>query len=372
MKAFAPALEALYEAAVTPDVWSGALHQFARATNSIGCRFRPVRWGPCDALLPASPDIGGFLEDFVSEGWLGMDPRTLRGLSLAESGHSVVVEHDIATDEERRRSEFHQTLLRRHDLPWWAALVFTVDGRRWCLSILRNSAQGAFTPADARELAEAAPTLGRVASLAAKLTLVQGQSAIEALAQVGRAALILDYFGHCVAMNALAEAMVSGDLRLTKGRLRALDRQSDRHLQSLIDRAVAPCSSGLPIPSSVFVARREGRRPYIVEALPATGSMRDIFRRIAALVIITDLDARLQTPNVLIRETFGLTPAEVRLAITLGSGEDLRTAAEIQGVAYETARRHLKSIFSKAAVNHQSELVALLTRLSLATTSTSQ
>jgi DNA-binding CsgD family transcriptional regulator len=279
------------------------------------------------------------------------------------------LEHDIATDEERRRSEFHQTLLRRHDLPWWAGIGFTVDGRQWHLSILRSSAQGAFTPADGRDLAEAAPTLGRVVSLAAKLTLAQGRSAVGALAQVGRAALILDCFGQCVAMNALAEAMMINDLRLTNNRLHALDRQSDRRLQSLIDRTIAPRSPGSPIPSPVSIARREGRRPYIVEALPATGPMRDIFRRTVALLVITDLDARLVTPHELIRDAFGLTQTEVRLATTLGSGEDLRTAAEIHVMAYETARRHLKAIFSKAAVNRQSELVTLLTRLSLGTTS---
>jgi DNA-binding CsgD family transcriptional regulator len=119
----------------------------------------------------------------------------------------------------------------------------------------------------------------------------------------------------------------------------------------------------------VFLARQEGHRPYIIEALPATGPMRDIFQRIAALLVVTDLDARLQTPNELIREAFGLTPAELRLATTLGSGEDLRTAAEIHGMAYETARRHLKAIFSKAAVNRQSELVTLLARFALGTTS---
>jgi hypothetical protein len=111
-----------------------------------------------------------------------------------------------------RRGILHQTLLRRHDLPWWAAIVFMVDGCSWCLSILRSSAQGAFTPADAQDLAEAAPTLGRVVSLAAKLTLAEGLSAIGALAQVGHAALILDCFGRCVAVNALAEAVMTGDL----------------------------------------------------------------------------------------------------------------------------------------------------------------
>ena len=72
------------------------------------------------------------------------------------------------------------------------------------------------------------------------------------------------------------------------------------------------------------------------------------------------------------RVQVGLTPAEARLAAMLAAGEDLRTAAEIHCMAYETARRHLKAIFYKAEVNSQSKLVALLTRLSVGRSATPQ
>jgi DNA-binding CsgD family transcriptional regulator len=173
-------------------------------------------------------------------------------------------------------------------------------------------------------------------------------------------------------MNALAEAMLGGDLRLTYNRLHALDRQSDQRLQGLINCALASRKAGSHLLSPVFVARREGHRPYIVEAMLVTGPKRDLSRHLTRILVITDLDGRLRMPVELIREAFGLTSAEARLATTLGSGEDLRTAAEIHGMAYETARRHLKAIFSKAAVNRQSELVTLLIRLSLGTSSTVQ
>jgi DNA-binding CsgD family transcriptional regulator len=165
--------------------------------------------------------------------------------------------------------------------------------------------------------------------------------------------------------------MLGGDLTLTNNRLHALDRQSDQRLQSLIDRALASRKADSNLLSPVFVARREGHRPYIVEALLVTDPVRGVSQHLATL-LIADLDGRFQIPVELIREAFGLTTAEARLATTLGSGEDLRTAAEIHGMAYETARRHLKAIFSKAGVNRQSELVTLLIRLSLGTTSRSQ
>lgn len=247
--AIVQAFDGLYEAAVTPEGWPDALHRFALATGSVGCRLRPVHSAPRDVSFPESPDIAGFLNDFVSEGWQRSDPRTLRGAPLAELGRSIVLEHDIATDEERRHSPFYQTLLRRHDLPWWAAIAFAVDGRRWCVSILRSAAQGAFTPDEAQGLADAAPTLRSIVSLGGKLTLSHARSAVEALEQVGCAALVLDRRGRCVLMNALAQSAVGGDLRLTDKRLHAIDRDSDQRLQRLIDCGVAARTADSPAPA---------------------------------------------------------------------------------------------------------------------------
>jgi hypothetical protein len=46
-----------------------------------------------------------------------------------------------------------------------------------------------------------------------------------------------------------------------------------------------------------------------------------------------------------IRDSFGLTAAESRLALRLLTGESLRSAAAALGITYESARSHLKSIF---------------------------
>ena len=55
-----------------------------------------------------------------------------------------------------------------------------------------------------------------------------------------------------------------------------------------------------------------------------------------------------------------LTAAEMRIASAIAGGLSLREAAETNDVSYETARSHLKNIYSKLGVNSQ---VALLRRL---------
>ena len=246
-------------------------------------------------------------------------------------------------------------------MPWWSAIAFKVDGRTWCASILRSASQGPFAPADGSGLAAVAPHLDRAASLASKFALACGLGAVDALERVGRAAFVIDPAGRIVAANTLAEQCASPDLAVIRNRLCAANSASDRRLQALITQAVAPRAPGVAPPQPIFIARREAR-PTMIEAFPAAGSMRDIFRRIAALVVITDLNARTKPADALIREAFGLTPAEGRLASVLAGGDDLRNAADLLGVAYETARAQLRAIFGKAQVSRQAELAAALAR----------
>jgi DNA-binding CsgD family transcriptional regulator len=59
-----------------------------------------------------------------------------------------------------------------------------------------------------------------------------------------------------------------------------------------------------------------------------------------------------------------MTPSEARLASRLMHGNGLDKIADELGITKETARNHLKSIFEKAGVNRQLELLALFARLS--------
>jgi len=55
--------------------------------------------------------------------------------------------------------------------------------------------------------------------------------------------------------------------------------------------------------------------------------------------------------------------AERRLVAELLAGFSLQQSAHNLGVAYETARSQLKSVFAKTETHRQGELVALFSRL---------
>jgi DNA-binding CsgD family transcriptional regulator len=61
----------------------------------------------------------------------------------------------------------------------------------------------------------------------------------------------------------------------------------------------------------------------------------------------------------LAQQLFQLTPAETSLAIQLANGLSLEEAAEALNIRRNTARAHLRSIFSKTGVRRQTELVRI-------------
>jgi DNA-binding CsgD family transcriptional regulator len=79
-------------------------------------------------------------------------------------------------------------------------------------------------------------------------------------------------------------------------------------------------------------------------------------------VIFVDPDEKKSTPELVLQLAFGLTTAEARMASSIARGEGLRHAANANGIAFETARAHLKAVFAKTQTHRQTDLALLISR----------
>jgi DNA-binding CsgD family transcriptional regulator len=64
----------------------------------------------------------------------------------------------------------------------------------------------------------------------------------------------------------------------------------------------------------------------------------------------------------LLKDKFGLTPAESRLVLRIVAGVTLRLSAAGLGIGYETARTTLKTVFRKTGTCRQAELAIVIIR----------
>jgi DNA-binding CsgD family transcriptional regulator/PAS domain-containing protein len=183
----------------------------------------------------------------------------------------------------------------------------------------------------------------------------------QAISRLSVATLVLDESGSVLRVNPVAQGILaSGDgLKLVGGRLEATYPSDNRELQRLIRAAFA--QDTVKSADAMSVTRPSGQvnLGLVVEPIPSL-DWADEKGKPAALVYIRDAASKSLASEVVTKQLFNLTKAETALAMELANGLSLEEAAETLNIRRNTARAHLRSIFSKTGVRRQTELVRIL------------
>jgi PAS domain S-box-containing protein len=109
------------------------------------------------------------------------------------------------------------------------------------------------------------------------------------------------------------------------------------------------------------IAATNGQPAASVRLLPVGGTANS-----SLVVVMLKLVGSIEVASVdALREAFGLTPAEAKVAAHCAAGLPAWQVAERLGTSKETVRNQLKRIFRKMGVSSQSQLVSLLSTLSV-------
>lgn len=190
-------------------------------------------------------------------------------------------------------------------------------------------------------------------------------NALDALDRASYGAVLLSAEGTVRFANRRAleiSAMKDGIVVRTQG-VQATARDADGSLQALI-RRVSCDRDGTGATGMVRVPRPSARRPFVVLAIPFSRARREHFAAIpgapGVLVVIVDHDHQPRLAADVLKDLFGLTPAEAAVSIRILSHDGLKSVADSLGVTLSTVRIHLQRVFEKTEVHRQSELVRLL------------
>lgn len=151
------------------------------------------------------------------------------------------------------------------------------------------------------------------------------------------------------------------------GRLRALDAEADALLRDAISRAEHGPRTG----SALNLAGPGGRRYYLTARLLQPRDRRlqlhDALYETGPrlLIAVHEADQPIQVPIDFLWRSFALTDAEAKLADALVNGWTLAELAHDRELSKQTLRNQLVGLMRKTGTKRQSQLVALLTRLSL-------
>lgn len=272
-------IEHIYEAALVPEAWIGALDALGEFSGSAGgslfvaAEGRPRSW-------VASDGVAARLAAFTETGaWRSNRRRAL----WAAAGGGFRRDVDIFTSDELARPEF-----QTHGLGFQVGSVIPMPtGEQVIITMERHRADGPHGPKVAAALDRLRPHLARAGLLAARLGLERARTAVATLEAVGLPAAVLTSFGRVLAVNARLEACSPSLLLATAhGGLAIADAAAHELLRRTM--ADAEASRG-PVIRSIPVAAKGDRAAAVVHLIPVRGAAHDIFSGAATLLVITGI-----------------------------------------------------------------------------------
>jgi DNA-binding CsgD family transcriptional regulator len=259
----------------------------------------------------------------------------------------------------------------REDVPWFAGVKIAAGSEVWCLLLQRSLEKGPFSQKELKELADLSLELSEAAAQAQLLGFARSQGALGVFDLLNLPAALLDRYGQLVAVNRSGEQLFGDDVTISEGHVRSFNHKATVVLEQALSD-VLTSDNTTAVMRFISLPRRGDRRPLLVSAIRLSEISQSVFARCQTVLLFFDLEKRGHPPEAVLRQCFGLSAAEARLAVRLASGENLKALANQLNITKETARHELKAVFTKLNVHRQAELVALLSLLPQLVTSITQ
>ncbi|EYD76423.1 DNA-binding protein HTH domain protein-containing protein [Rubellimicrobium mesophilum DSM 19309] len=174
--------------------------------------------------------------------------------------------------------------------------------------------------------------------------------------RLGRAAAIVGVGGRVLYLNRKAQALEGQGFMVTGRHLRAARTVDQPALCAAIERA----ATGEPMAEPVLLHGGPSPIPLLVRAMPMDAAAGG---ETSVLLLFTSPSDDGGADVAKMLKVLGLSPAEAKVAMLVGTGLSPRDAAAALGVAESTVRSALKAIYDKLAINRQSELAQMVARL---------
>lgn len=278
----------------------------------------------------------------------------------------LVTISDVMTEQEWRSSTYYQNYCAPQGVfHVLAANIATRNGGVYGVRITRSESSPTFSKEDIDFCQVLIPHFKRALNLHLSINQDKKVSTLysDAMGHLLIGVVVLDQNGLVIECNPAASTILAMNdgLKLIGKQLETNYAADTRKLKALIkDALMHPMAAKLAITEAMSVARPSGRQSWglIVQSI-SSDQWTEGKQRPSVAVFVRDTEGKVDPPLRLAQQLFQLTPAETAVAIQLANGLSLEEAAEALSIRHNTARAHLRSIFSKTGVRRQTELVRI-------------
>lgn len=281
--------------------------------------------------------------------------------------NTPVLLSDVIDEEELMQLEYYRLALAPDNIFYMLGVnIRNEEGLRANLRFTRNRSQPPFGEKEKRLCEDLIPHLARALRIYNRLRELESERVIyaDAMTQLAMATIFLDERRGIVTTNPAADYLLAkkDGFGIIDGRFQLQSPMQHRRLCQLIDEVVQAQRSGeIDLARALLVDSKSGESRFslIVRSMPPSERPESLGEPVIAL-FISSPDQPIEASTDLLRELFGLTPAEAKLAVLLTNGFTIEALSTELGISPHTTRAHLRSIFSKTNVSRQSQLVRLI------------
>lgn len=358
-------LEAIYDAPLAEPVWTGflrTLRQVLQADGAIIMLRPPNEFESGVIIADGIPGLDGEIGDNpYSEHFYRIDPF----VNMPDNITVTLDEHldmDALLD-----SDFYQLSMKPFGIHHIAGIELSsgaeIDAS---LRVTRASERKGFSDEDRALLNGMIPHLKRALRIHGRLESMSSEKELYAqvVSQLSVATFFLNDKQQLIDSNPMAKRLLTANrgISLNGGKL-VLQRPVDNQkLRGAIDAALTARSrKDAVFAHAMPVYDHSGQCQLGLTIRPlAVQRHREHADEAVIAVFVSDAAATVEAPHSSLTQLFGLTPAESRLATALANGLNLDEASAKLHISRNTARAHLRSIFSKTGVTQQTQLVGLI------------
>lgn len=379
-------IDNIYQGATEPDCWNAILPKIADWVSArFGLLFTPLH----------APEKGGFYFNHgIPESvmhlwgtrWQGEDivANTIAQRGLFIEG-TVLLGEEVVPFEQMHRTPMYRELNHPNQIDHLLIgnlFDFTSSiGLPTAITFYRSIKEGAFTPEERKRLLIVMPHVSRAFGVMAKLREADMRTAasLAALDRIASGVLLFNSQGVVTFANRAASRILEDEDGLglilrcgssSLGDLAAADRKTQDNVFRAIQGAISPDILATEhFSRAVTVPRPSGRQAYTLNfsSLAVQNEFGSGAEAPCAIAFLTDSAEPISVDHELLKKTYGLTPAEIRVAEALTECLANKEIAEKLELSPCTVRTQLNSIFAKTNVNGRTSLMKLLVSLSQTT-----
>ncbi|QOZ68483.1 helix-turn-helix transcriptional regulator [Bradyrhizobium arachidis] len=352
-------VEAIYDAGLDPAMWTNVVAGIRDFVGGQACglfsKDSISKFGVTHYYCGADPHYIRLYSETHSK----FDPLTV----LPPHGRIVSIP-DLVNFEEYRRGRFYQEWMQPQGCRDAANVVLDSSSTSCPVMMTVLSGRRMVDPAMKHRLALIVPHASRALlvnrAIDSKLTLATALA--DVLDSLTSSIFLLDSSCRLVHANSAGHALLAADdvVRSVAGQLVTGSAEANQTLRNAFasrsDVAIA-IARGHAIP----LLSPSGDR-YVAHILPLASVLRnggDRARDAAGALMLRKVSLGAQSGGELIARTFGLTPAELRVFLSIVEVGGIPETAAALGIAETTAKTHLHRVFAKTGVSRQADLVKL-------------